>query len=236
MDAKKIVSWLLLLLGEALIITAFILLGGNLTDRILALNIVVSSIIYGLFFVDILVPWIDFKDKSQKRVGSMGIRWLVTWLYAAAAIIVMLAANVVYDLLFSTQLLLHGVLLFLLFLGLLASLHAKNKVNELYHTETASRNGIVEMKKAMQSLKNKISETANLPNHFIQRINELEEKLRFISPTENAEAHELEYSFIETVHAIRFALTDYSLNEEQIENNLKKCDRLYQNRKQIYSH
>jgi hypothetical protein len=69
----------------------------------------------------------------------------------------------------------------------------------------------------------------------VQKINLLEESLRFISPTENSEAHELERSFAETINAIRFDLQDYSLNTEQIENNLKKCERLYNNRKQIYS-
>jgi hypothetical protein len=105
MNTKKIISWLLLLFGEILIITAFILFRGDLADNILVLGIVVSSIIYGLFFVDILVPWIDFRDKSQRRVGSMGVRWFVTWLYAIVAIAVMIIANIIaLDWTFATQL------------------------------------------------------------------------------------------------------------------------------------
>ena len=236
MNTKKIMSWLLFLFGEALIIAAFLSLQGNLPDDILILNIVVVSIVYGLFFIDILVRWIDFKDKSQRRVGSMGVRWLVTWLYAIVAIAVIIAANVGYDLTFSAQLIIHGVLLFLLFLGLLGALHVSDKVQQVHQIETANRSGVTEMKKAMVNLKDKINETSNLPEDFIRKINALEESLRFISPTENSEAYELERTFIDTIHAIAFALTNYSLNEQQIEHNLKKCERIYQNRKQIYSH
>jgi hypothetical protein len=235
MNTKKIISWLLLLFGEALIITAFILFRGDLADNILVLNIVISTIIYGLFFVDILVPWIDFKDKSQRRVGSIGVRWLVTWLYAIAAIAVMIIANIALEWTFAAQLIVHGVLLFLLFLGLLGALHASDKVTQVYNIETANRNGIVEMKKAIIGLKDNINEASGLPENFVKRVNALEENLRFLSPTENNEAHELEQSFVETVHSIGFALTNYSLNEQQIENNLKKCERIYQNRKQVYS-
>lgn len=235
MEAKKIISWLILLFGEALIIAGFILFKGELKDNILVLNIIISSVIYGLFFVDILIPWINFNDKSQRRVGSLGVRWFVTWLYAIVAVALMFIANIHLHLIFSTQLLIHCILLFFIFMGLLASLHSQSKVNEVFHTDTANRNGILEMKKSMSALKNVIAETADLPALFIERVNILEENLRFISPSQDSEAHKLENLFVEAINAIHFALTNYSLNEQQIENNLKKCERLYKNRKQIHS-
>jgi hypothetical protein len=233
MDTKKILSWIALLGGEAIIIVAFILFRGGLADNILVLNIVVSSLIYGLFFVDVLVPWIDLGDKSQKKVGSLGLRWFFTWLYAIAAIAVMLAGNLAYEWSFALQIIIHCVLLFLLILGFVASFTASDKVVEVYKQEIQNRNGITEMKKTMVNLKDKINDTANLPENFIQRINSLEENLRFISPSDNSEAHELERAFVDTINSINIALTNYSLNKQQIENNLKKCERLYQNRKNI---
>jgi hypothetical protein len=92
------------------------------------------------------------------------------------------------------------------------------------------------MKKAMVILKDKINDTANLPENFIQRINSLEENLRFISPSDSSEAHNLERSFVETLNEIKFAVSNYSMNEEQIRNNLNKLERIYQNRKNIYSY
>ena len=235
MDTKKTISWLSLLLGETLIITAFILFRGNQTDNILALNIVVSTIIYGLFFVDILIPLVDYNDKSSKTIGSIGVRWLATWLYAIIAVAAMIISNIALDLVFSTQLIIHGILFFLLLLGFVAALHSSDKVNEVYAQETANGNGVNEMKSAMQGLKYIISNNSELPDYFLNRINELEKDLRFISPSNNPEANELEYSFIDTLNNISIEIYDFAMNEESIKSNLRKCEWIYQRRKNIYS-
>jgi hypothetical protein len=235
MNTKNLLSWLLLLFGEAIIVAAFILFRGNTPDNILVMNIVVSSLIYGLFFCNFRIPWIELKDKSKKQIGAIGISWFAAWFYAIAAIAFMLCANLVYELSFTIQLIVHCVLLFFLFLLALLSGRSAGKVEEVYQQETRNRMGISEMKKAMQALQDKISETAGLPTNFTQRVNLIEGSLRFISPAETNEAYDLERSFVETIDAIRFALQDYSLNAEQIDKNLSKCERIYNNRKQIYS-
>jgi hypothetical protein len=232
---KAIFSWLLLLFGETIIITAFILFRGNTPNDIFILNIVVSSLIYMLFFCTYRAPWIDLSDETQQQVGALGINWFTTWLYAVFAIAAMLLANLQLQLGFTIQLIIHCILLFILLWGLLFGQHSADKVKEVYEEQKANRSGIIEMKKAVDRLKDRINETAELPDdNFIQRINTLEENLRFISPSKNSEAHKLEDSFVETVDAIRLALTGDSFNTEQIESNLKTCERLYQKRKQVY--
>ena len=235
MDTKKILSFIALLGGEAIIIAAFLLFRGSLATDILVLNIVVSSVIYGLLFLDILVPWINLNDKQGKKVGSLGVRWLFTWLYAIAAIAVMLVGNLACEWSFALQIIIHCVLLFFLILGLVASLHSGDKVQEVYQQETFNRNGINEMKTAIRDLKDKMNGLPNLPEYFIRKINTLEDSLRFISPTENAEAHGLEEQYIRVINDIAFAITNYSMNEEAIGSNLKKAERIYQSRKSIYS-
>ena len=235
MDTKKILSFIALLGGEAIIIAAFLLFRGSLATDILVLNIVVSSVIYGLLFLDILVPWINLNDKQGKKVGSLGVRWLFTWLYAIAAIAVMLVGNLACEWSFALQIIIHCVLLFFLILGLVASLHSGDKVQEVYQQETFNRNGINEMKTAIRDLKDKMNDLPNLPEYFIRKINTLEDSLRFISPTENAEAHGLEQQFIRVINDIAFAISNYSMNEEAIGSNLKKAERIYQIRKSIYS-
>ena len=51
MDTKKILSFIALLGGEAIIIAAFLLFRGSLATDILVLHIVVSSVIYGLLLL-----------------------------------------------------------------------------------------------------------------------------------------------------------------------------------------
>lgn len=235
MDTKKILSWIALIGGEAIIIAAFILFKGGLADNIFVLNIVVFSLIYGLFFVDVLVPWIDLTDKSQKKIGSLGLRWFFTWLYAIVAITAMLVGNLVFQWSFSFQIILHSILLFLLILGFVASITSSDKVKEVNRQETLNRSGILEMKNAMRNLKDKMNDLSSLPESFITRVNELEKSLRFISPSNSNEAYDLEHTFTNVIHEITFAISDYSMNEEKIENNLKKAERIYQNRKSIYS-
>lgn len=235
MNATKILSWIALLGGEAVIITSFILLRGGLADNILVLNIVVSSLIYGLFFVDVLMPWINLGDTSQKKAGSLGVRWFFTWLYAITAIAVMLIGNLTYEWSLTLQMIIHSVLFFLLILGFIASFSASEKVQEVYQQEMKNRNGIDEMKTAMRNLKDKMSDTTGLPESFTNRINSLEEGLRFISPSNKEEAYGLEKSFSKIVIDISFAISNYSMNEEVIESNLKKLERINQNRKSYYS-
>jgi hypothetical protein len=196
----------------------------------------VSSLVYGLFFCNFRAPWIDLEDKSQKQSGMLGISWLATWIYAIAAVGFMLVANLTYSLTFPTQLIVHCILLFFLIMWMLLSRHSADKVQKIFVQETQNRNGINEMKSAMRNLKDKMSGTNGLPENFTNRINSLEEGLRFISPSNSEEAYSLENSFSKIVSDISFAISNFQMNEEAIESNLKKLERIYQNRKNIYSH
>lgn len=236
MDTKKILSWISLLTGETLIIAAFILFRGDLATNILALNILISSFIFCLHFLDILVPWIKLNDKSQKTVGSLGIRWFFSGLYAIAAISVMIVGNVTYEWTFSLQIIIHGVLFLLFFLGYVAAFHSSEKVEEVYNQETANRSEINEMKTAMRNLKDRMCNLPDLPEYFSTRIDTLEENIRFVSPANIQEAHELEHMFTKIINDIAFAISDFSINEEAIRNNIKKLEIILQNRKQVYSH
>lgn len=235
MNSKRIFSLLLLLFGEALIIWAFIHFRGSASNNVLTLNIIVSSIIYSLFFIDILVPWIDLNDKSQRRVGSIGVRWFVTWTYASLAVALMLFGNEIVEVKFSTQLIVHAVLFFFLLLGLLGAVHSSGKVRSVHEQETANRSGINELKKAIGSLKDRMNDLSGLPEYLINRVNALEEGIRFISPSNNPEAYEMEDTLIKTINDISYAINNFSMNEEVVELNLRKCERIYQNRKKIYS-
>ncbi len=234
MDTKKVLSWIALLLGEAIIIAAFILFRGNMPDNILVLNTIVTNIIYGLFFIDILIPWVDLDDESQKKIGSLGVRWFFTSLYFIGAIVVIILANVVYDWTFSLQIIIHGILFFVLLVGFAAAFHSSDKVGEVYGKETVNRNGINEMKTAMRNLKGKMN-GLELPVYFINQINILEENIRFISPTNTQEGQELERTFAKTANEIAYAMPNFSMNEEAIKINIKKLEITIHNRKQVYS-
>ena len=232
---KRLLSLFAFLLGEAVIIVSFLLWGGGTATDILALNMVVCSLIYCLFFVDVLVPWVNWSDKAQKSIGSMGVRWFITWVYAALAVAVMLVCNLWLVTSFELQLILHCVLFFLLLLGFTGVLHASGKVAERYVQESQCRQGVQEMKQAVRGLKDAAEGCAQLPASCMRRINDLEDGLRYLSPSDNWEARSLERQFVETVESIAIALPGYAADQEKVDAAFKKAERLYANRKSLYS-
>lgn len=235
MNTKNILSYIALLGGETIIIAAFIVFRGELQFNILILNIVVSSIVYGLFFIEAIVPWVDFRNKSQNKIGSIGVRWFFTLIYTTAAVAVIFLGNSIFEWKFNLQIIIQCSLVFLLLLGFIAAIHSSEKVQEVYQQEILHRNGIKEMQSSMLNLKNRMNELPTLPENFIYRINAIDDGLRFISPVNNKETTDLELSFIKIISDISFAISNFSMNEDSIETNLKKLERIYQNRKSIYS-
>ena len=235
MNTRRKLSLIALVLGEILLITAFLLLGTNLATNILILNIVVASLVYALFFIDVLFPWIHLGKQQPIEVGSLGVRWFFTWIYAFAAIGVMLCANIFFSWFFVLQFVIQTTLIFLLILGMIAVLSAADRVGEVTIFENSIGAGISEMKQVMNNLKIQIGTLPDLPENLVHRINSLNENLRYISPANTIEAREIENLFCQEANNILIVISNYKYNTTTIENHLKKMEMLYQNRKSVYS-
>lgn len=235
MNTRRKLSLIALVLGEILLITAFLLLGTNLATNILILNIVVTSLVYALFFVDVLFPCIRLGKQQSIEVGSLGVRWFFTWIYAFVAIGVMLCANIFFSWFFVLQFVIQAILIFLLILGMIAVLSAADRVGEVPISENSIRSGVSEMKQVMNNLKIQISTLSDLPENLVHRINSLNENLRYISPANTIEAREIENLFCQEANNMLIVISNYKYNTTTIENHLKKMEMLYQNRKSVYS-
>ena len=75
----------------------------------------------------------------------------------------------------------------------------------------------------------------NIPPEIISRINELQENLRYLSPSNNNEALVLESKFVEEVKKLSNCFSDNPLNMEVVISNIKNCERTYKERKQVFS-
>ena len=135
---------MLALLGEALIIFCFLHFGKNVQTEILTLNIIVSTIIYCLVFVDVIFPWVNLKDKSQKQIGSIGLRWFFTFFYLILAIGVMVIFNTVKPIHFTNQIIIQALFFFIVWAIYMFS--SSDKVREVYIEEKQNRDRIDEMK------------------------------------------------------------------------------------------
>ena len=232
---QKTLSWIALVGGEIVIFAAFRLWGGGLLPEIWTLNTVVSMIVLALFFVDILLPWVDWSDRSGKRLGALGLRWVATGLYALGAIAVMLLCNVPFDTPFPSQLLIHGILLLGLVLGFSAVVGASAKVGSVHAREEQLRSGLDDLKRRARQLQRAAGEIPDLPAADRSRIDALAGELRFVAPCRTAEAAALEKEFGEALQNLEFALPAHAVNRGAVESALARAESLCAERKTLYT-
>lgn len=235
MNTRRIFSVILLLAGELLIIFCFLNFGKNLDSKIVTLDIIVSTIIYSLFFVDLLYPILDLKDKSQKVVGSLGLRWFFSTLYILSAISLMVIFIWKWPLDISSQYLIHGILFFLLILGLFFVINSSHKVEQIFIEETQDRSRLEELKKATREVQLKLDKMKDIREDINTRLSVLHENIRFLAPSNNRDAYELETDFLNEMKAVRDCLFSIPLNYDKILENIQNCERTYKERKQVYT-
>lgn len=226
--------WVLLVFGAAIIVAAVLLFCGGLENNVLSLDITVSLVVWGVLFAGIGFPWIDLNDPAQKRIGSLGIFWYFSSLYALVAIIWMVVGAQL-DLSFRLQLIVHLVLLFVLIMGLTMASRTSEKVGEVYEKEQRERQGVTDVRSALAALKESTFGAKDLPEEVVDRITKLCDEARFVSPSNNVEAHRMEEEMVSLTHEISSAFFNYQMNEDAIQSKLARCERLLKNRKQLHS-
>ena len=234
---KNIKPYLILLIGEILLIASFLHFGEKLNENVLVLNICVSSIIYLLIFSSFLFPLLDLKDKSQSAVASLGINWFITITYSFSALILMLFFSLTKSQEFKieTQILVHFILLFLLLIGGFISTKASEKVTEVFQEQNAQRSKLNEIQKLTKNAFSRIELMNGISPELKFKVNKISEDLRYISPSNSVDAYNIESNLLEMINKINDLLYHYDNNKESIETTVKQCEQLIKERKQVYS-
>lgn len=235
MNTRTILSRVAVVAGEAVIIAAFFIWQGNTPDNIFWLNLIVATIVYCLLFIDVLIPWVDFRDKARRRISSLGLIWFVTGLYALFSVGFMLLAGPAFSWPFEVQLIGQCSLVVLLAFSFAGVMHASAKVVEIHGREESHKAGILAMRHALASLSETMAGLPELPDSLTERIHRIEEDLRYVSPSATSEAADLERQFTDIAGSIASALPDYRLNRETIETLTAKAERICKRRKALYS-
>ncbi|MDE5690391.1 MAG: hypothetical protein K2I38_06860 [Duncaniella sp.] len=227
-------TWTLFLLGEAILIAGFCLFGHRLPDNVYYLDLIISSVIYILLFLNFARPMVRLDDESGSDVGSLGISWTFTGWYAVLSVICMIAMPYC-DLEFKYQLIAQAILLFFLLMGIIFSRESGSKVAEVYHREKSMTDGMDNVRRQMRAVLDTLAETRNVPAPVRQRIDRINESLRYISPSDNPEAEGLETLMAESLADINRALADVELNRSLIDSRLSRTERCCENRKKLFS-
>lgn len=222
-------------LGELLIIACFLHFGRNMEQPFQILDIVLSSIIYSLYFIDVLFPLVNLKDKSARKVGSLGIRWVFTFIYSLTTIGAMLVFNYALQWGFTSQILIHGILLFLMTLGMWGAYSSAKKVEAIDGQQTGNRIQMEEIRRNIGVVKSKLEKRKEVPESIVSGVKNLQEDIRYVSPSDTPEAFDLEIRIQTEIKSINRMLDEEHVDFEKMLDTIQNCSRLFIERKQVYS-
>ena len=227
------IAYFATVLGLALVVTGWFLWGDQSQTDIFALNIVVSVVAYVVMFVDILIPWGNFREKTQRRIGNLGVRWFVQYGYSLAAIAFLIICNLA-DLSFDVSLFVQCALLILLIFGFATAKTTGGKIEEV-SKEISHMVDCVQLMRDGQDSLLEAAYDASAPNEVIEKIKRLGDDLRFITPSNSDTSRNVESQIVELLAQTASLFSSYEINNELIDANITKASRLIQKRKSTYS-
>lgn len=230
MNVKNIYLALADLLGYGLIIGGFVAFGQSLEQSIRVLDIIVSCLIFTQFVQFTLFPLIDRDNAAHREVGMMGIHFTVLRIYCLAALCVMIG-GIVCDVPFRYQLMGQLLLLLLLLLGRVATLHSGEKVERIYEKEQRIMEGKLSLQRIMDDLMEEVAGAKELAPEVVRSLQAVHEALRFLTPSADAEATELDFRFARTAQSIGVLLRDPKLNGSRIADEVERLTRILSKRK-----
>ena len=193
---------------------------------------VVLSIVLWMVGYDLFRPLVNLAVKNPLEIGSLGVRWtgqIVYLLFAIGFAII----SIVYSIPFVYQLLGQALLVGLLLLNYYFAMHAAEMVKRVGKREDAVLEGREQMRRALSQIQDEVAISSNLPEYFRVSINEMEDKLRYISPCDKAEAISYEKQFADIASRVHIAMANFAMNEESIKQDLLRMQRTIENRKKV---
>ena len=234
MDAKTLYKILALLLGLGLIIGGFCLFGQSLENKILILDIIVSILVYMQLTQFAIYPLIDLNRAAHKEVGMMGIYFYVLSIYCILAIGLMLF-GIVYAIPFKFQLMGQIFFVFLALLGRVATLHSGEKVEHIYGKERQMMETRRVLRTEMDNFMDELSSWESPEGMGVQKLYDIQEELKFLSPSANAEAKQYERDFCQIIEELKVLIRNADLNKERIKGKIDHLERTLSKRKSINS-
>lgn len=234
MKTGRILSWVALVIGWAIILASFFIWGKDVEPGKFAVNIVVSLLCYVLAFLDFLFPFVDLKDKAQKRIGTMSVRMVTVWSYIFLAVVTMLVFTSKLDIPFLAYLIMHCVYALILVLGFMAVAEVASKVSDVYEQESAAKEGTDGLKRKARKVMYAKEDVASLPAQIAKRTNEVLELVQYIAPSNAPLAKELEAKLDKAMGEFSVALKLSPSNEKKLNALLTDIERLVVERKNMY--
>jgi hypothetical protein len=230
MSIKNIYNLLALLLAYGLIIGGFIVLGASLEERVKILDIVASCLIFTQFAQIFVLPMINMSRTGHREVGMMGIHYYFVGLCCVLSVAVMIF-GILQDVEFKYQLVCQLVVLFLLLVGRVSVLRAGEKVQQVYEMEENAMSGKKNLRAVMDDFMDYVATIGELDPTVKSRLSDIQESLRFVTPSSNPDAKNLECQFSQIVEDLKMLMRDTTMNGERITDETEHLARILLRRK-----
>ena len=230
MNAKLFYKILILFLGFLLITGFFIFLFPDMDNRAKVLNLISSYLLYANLSLFLFFPLIGH-DEAKKEAGMIGIHLTATVLCTIASIGVMVV-GFIYSLPFRIQLLLQLAVLLLLVLGRFYTLHAGEKVENVYCNEKNLYVGKEMILKEADMLLSAVRLSHDMNADDMKRIRQMCEDVRFLSPVDSKEAQDANIKIASLMRRMKTMIG--SACPQQLTSSLiMECEELMRQRKNM---
>lgn len=235
----KILSISLGIAFEAFMALVFFVLipDSVLESNIRALDFIVTTVVVGLWWYNMLTPAVNLDDPSHKEVGSIGIKWTAVAWYDTLALLTVFA-NLYQawtgglQMSFTLQVFIQIALVLLLAGSLLVAEATKKKTAQIYRKEQQLKSGKVNLQSSLTQLLYEAEDIPRVPEEVKARIRRISESARYITPSGTPEALAADVNSEKDCLSLRASLFSYEMNKELVEQKIDRLERDMQRRRQ----
>lgn len=233
MKQLSVLNWIVFAVGASIIgIIFFMFLYGAMPQNLFWLDLIISVVAYALVYLRAVQPMADLDDPAHRQVSFLGLSLVSVSAYAIGAVLAMVVMHFA-GAGFKVQLLVQIILAFLLLLSFMVGARMCDKTVEVFNQQQQMLSGLDSLRRAFTRLDRTVAVTAAIPAAVKGHITELKGKVRYITPSNNLEAVDLEREMVGKIGRLESLCADYELNAESIDRALAELDHIMDERKSI---
>jgi len=232
-QTTKTFATIVLLAGIAVIFAGFFLLvPEEKRNEIFWLDLIVTCFVFTISCV--IELGLIANSAFDKQVGGLGIRLFYIRLYSLLAIAIIVIGYFAKAI-FNYQLFFQLAAAFILLLGYFFSHLSSSHTSSVQAEQDIQRKGKDEIIKAISQFEMLISKDSNKFGAEKQKIETIKETVRYLSPTNNSSANELDAEIISSIQQAYSVAKNNDNGRTEVFSLLNKCEELLKLRKNTYS-